>query len=84
LLTEFSTRAQQIERGGRVGNTPASYSGGQRSNLGPETGYPNSGCPWLSLVSPGECRDSALNCVTTASVHVLNNSVLAIMSFNTM
>lgn len=32
---EFSTRAQQVKRGSGVGNTPASYVGGPRSNLGP-------------------------------------------------
>jgi hypothetical protein len=31
-----------------------------RSNLGPETGYPNWGFSWFSSVPPGECRDRSL------------------------
>jgi hypothetical protein len=48
------------ERHGRVVKTPASYSGGTGSNLGLETGHPDSGYSWFSSLHPGETRDSTL------------------------
>jgi hypothetical protein len=45
------------------------------SSLGPEVGYPDRGCLWFSSVPPGKCRDRALNYSTTASSHIISNSL---------
>jgi hypothetical protein len=49
------------------------------SNLGPETDYPDWGFSWFSSVFPGKCRDSTLNYATTASFHILFNSLFTII-----
>jgi hypothetical protein len=53
-------RRPQIERRGRVVNTPASYSGGPGSNIGLETDYPETfrGFPQLF---PGKLYNHSLN-----------------------
>jgi hypothetical protein len=43
------------ERIGRECSTEDSCTGGARL----DTGYPDRGFPWFSLVHPGTCRDSA-------------------------
>jgi hypothetical protein len=41
------------------------------SNLGPETGYPESGRSWFSSIPPDECRGNSKNYATTASFEIL-------------
>jgi hypothetical protein len=63
MCPQTSPVSNLTERRGRVVNIPASYSGIPGSNLGPETGYPDSGLKVISLVLPGKRRYSrpALN-----------------------
>jgi hypothetical protein len=44
------------------------------SNLGWETGYPDSDFSWFFTVPPGKYEDSALNYAMTTSFHILSNS----------
>jgi hypothetical protein len=46
------------------------------SSLGSETGYPDWGFPWTSLVPPGEFRDSTLKLGT--SFQILSSSLIAV------
>jgi hypothetical protein len=49
------------------------------SNFGLQIGYPDR---WFPSVLPGKCKDSALNYAVTASIHILSNYSLIILSFN--
>jgi hypothetical protein len=55
----------------RVVRIPASCSEGPWVNLGPETGCPDCGFPWLYSVPPSKCCDSASYWATAASIHIL-------------
>jgi hypothetical protein len=44
------------------------------SKLGPETGYPEWGLSWFSLITPGKCDNSVSNYATITSFHVLSSS----------
>jgi hypothetical protein len=43
------------------------------SNLGWNLGYSDRGVPWLSLVPPADCRDSASSSMTTVSFQILSH-----------
>jgi hypothetical protein len=59
----------------RVASIPDSYSGVQASHLGPGIGYAVWDFSWFSLILSGKSQESTSNWGTTASFHILSNSL---------
>jgi hypothetical protein len=65
----------------RMVNTPDLYSvGGFRVQI-LETGYPDWGLTWYSLIPPGKCRYSALKLGHDHCLHIISNSPLTYYPF---